>query len=328
MVPFFILGAPRSGTSLLSRIMNAHSDIGIPFETQFYRFFFPLRQKYGDLGSVNNRARIVSHLLSNHHVRRIVPLPSHEQVMAHFVRHDIHGALEALMRAWLEQCGKSRWGEKTPQHTLTWPDLLAGFPNAKVIGIVRDGRDVAVSWKQTPFGPKTAFQLATQWARYVDALDACVRALPRDQVHIIHYDDLLAHSTDVVNGLCAFLGVEFQPSMLEFHSSPSSYQSIDAQNSTNLSKPILAANSGKWKTQMSRRDLRIFEAVAGAQLELSGYARACPSAAIGMVERQYIRWLETPSAKAYRLMTSRNGQLEQARRLVILSSLLLRRAPS
>ncbi len=321
--PLFILGAPRSGTSLLTRIINAHPDIGVPFETQFYRDFYPLRARYGDLERERSRERLVRDMLAGSHMREIRPLPSPERILQLFTRHDMHGALDALMRAWLETQGKSRWAEKTPPHTLCWRDLVGGFPDAKLIGIMRDGRDSTLSWRMAPFGPKHYVTLARKWTRYIEALEAARAALPPGQFLQLRYEDLVADPERTTRDVCAFLGIPFSDTMLDFHLGADRYVT-DSRNIANLARPVMRDNPGKWRTGMSPRDLRIFEAVAGDTLTRAGYERALPLAHLGRLEAARMRWLEAPAAKIRQLAASPEGR-QSARRLIATKLLTLRR---
>ncbi|TPG16494.1 sulfotransferase [Sphingomonas koreensis] len=324
--PFFVFGAPRSGTSLLTRIINAHPEIGIPFETQFYRDFYPLRGSYGDLERPENRERLVDHLLAGSHVSKIQPLPSRDSILGFFTRHDMHGSLEALMRAWLAPQNKKRWGEKTPTHTRLWCDVLAGFPNAKIICIVRDGRDAALSWKQATFGPKHYLPLAERWADYAIHQHACRAALPADQFLQIRYEELVSDTEAVTRTLCRFLGADFFPAMLSFHERSVHYPT-DSRNMNNLTQPVLSANTDKWRAGMSSRDLRIFEAIAGQALSSFGYKRANPDAAIGTVERARMKFVDAPAAKALDLSRKREARVG-ALNLVRMKMLKFRLAPT
>ena len=57
--PFFIFGCGRSGTSLLSRMLNQHSRLAVPYESHLFNTFPPLLKYYGDLYSLPNRKRLV-----------------------------------------------------------------------------------------------------------------------------------------------------------------------------------------------------------------------------------------------------------------------------
>ncbi len=305
--PLFILGAPRSGTSLLTRVVNAHPEIGVPYETQFYRDFYPVRARFGDLGVARNRLRLVGEMLTGSHMREFRPLPPVARVMHFFTRHDMHGALAALMQAWLETQDKARWGEKTPQHTMRWREIVGGFPEAKIIAMIRDGRDSTLSWRMAPFGPKHYIALARNWVRYIEAIEACRAALPPERFMLVRYETLLVHPEQAARDLCAFLGVEYDAAMLDFHQSVDRYVT-DPLNIVNLARPVMQDNVEKWRTRMSPKDLTIFEAIAGEALSRVGYERALPDAYLGALEQAWMRWAAAPAAKMRQLAMSAEGR--------------------
>ena len=306
--PIFIFGAPRSGTSLLSRILNAHPDIGIPYETMLYRQIYPWRRYYGDLTKQPNRERLVDDVLASWWVHFWNPVPDRDRVLANYDRHDFHGVLEALMRAWLETQGKRRWGEKSPHHTFEWRVIADAFPTARVIHLIRDGRDVAVSWKKAPFGPRDYDTLARQWVAYIDAGAACRQALDPERFLEVRYEDLLKDTESVTRRIADFLSTTYHPDMVAFHEKQSDYPT-DPRNRGNLLRPVISHNAGKWKTEMSATELRHFEAVAGPTLERSGYDKALENARLTPLESTITRKVTGPLHHAYGKLTHRRAHL-------------------
>ena len=176
--PVFIVGAPRSGTTLLQYMLRAHPALSLP--TGESHFFIPLYRhaaQYGDLSQADN-------------VRRV--LRAMEAQSAEFLYTDLHGLkfdVETLTREFVTEGrrtirdiitglfeknavgeGKPRWGDKTPYYVLHIPKLLEWWPDAQIIHIVRDGRDVALSMfaRRHDFGAYNTYLAAKQWAQYVE----------------------------------------------------------------------------------------------------------------------------------------------------------------
>ncbi len=219
-----------------------------------------------------------------------------------------HGVLDALMRAWLETQGKQRWGEKSPQHSFAWRTITEAFPTARIIHLIRDGRDVAVSWKKAPFGARDYDTLARQWVAYIEAGEACGEALGRDRFLEVRYEDLLDDPEAVTRRIAAFLDTAYHPDMVAFHQKQSDYPT-DPRNRGNLLRPIIAANAGKWKAEMSARDLRHFEAVAGPTLDRLGYGKALPDARLTPLESALTRKFIGPLHHAYGKLRHYRAQL-------------------
>ena len=87
-------------------------------------------------------------------------------------------AVEAPFAAYAALHGKPRWGDKTPHYVHHVDDLLAVWPAARVVVLVRDGRDVALSLRRMPFGPNNAWAAAQWWARGIRAGMAAEAGIP------------------------------------------------------------------------------------------------------------------------------------------------------
>jgi hypothetical protein len=312
--PFFIFGCPRSGTSLLSRMLDAHPNLCIPYESHFYNWAYPLVQRYCDLSNPSARARVVAGILRTDPMTMWSPPLSAAETLAAMSRYDLHGLFEGLMLAWARRQGKSRWGEKTPPHTLLWRTIHSGFPDLQVIHLVRDGRDVALSHKAAPFGPKHVYQVAQRWVEYLSAAEDAQAVLGERAFLTVRYEDLLAEPEVQLRRICEFLGEEFAPEMLTFYTGEFAYPT-DGRNIRNLKRPVLSDNCGKWRTRLSPRELRIFEAIAGPGLERYGYPRVLEHPRIAGWEVISCRYLEHPPRRALAMLRNRQGHRYAFQRL-------------
>jgi hypothetical protein len=321
--PFFIFGCPRSGTSLLSRMLASHPNLAVPYESHLYDSIFPIVRRYGDLCLPAARARLVSEILRTEHIRRWAPPPSLAATLEAIERGDFHGIVEGLMRAWAASQGKSHWGEKTPQHTLCWRVISAGFPRLQVIHLVRDGRDVALSYKNAFFGPKHVYPLARRWRNYLAAAEAARANLGEKAFLQVRYEDLVTDPERELRRICGFLGEDFDPSMLGFYQGGPSFH-VDPRNARNLRLPVMAENIGRWRTGMTARELRIFEALAGASLEPYGYSRALSHPRVSTWEALSCRYIEHPPKRFSALLKNREGYrlALQKLRLVLTTSIV------
>lgn len=304
--PFFVFGCPRSGTSLVSRMLDSHPHIAIPHESHLYNRVYPAVGCHVDLRRERIRTLLVTEILRSMYVEMWVPPASLAETLAAITRTDFHGVVEGLLGAWTVRQGKSRWGEKTPQHTLCWRTILAGFPDLQVIHLIRDGRDVALSHKAAPFGPKHVYAVAQRWVQYLSAAEEAQAALGERAFLSVRYEDLVAEPERELRRICTFLGEGFTPAMLAFHHEGITYPT-DRRNFDNLRRPLLSDNTEKWRRRMSARELRIFEAVAGAELERYGYARSLRDPRISVWEAASCRYLEHPPQRALAMLRNRQG---------------------
>lgn len=304
--PFFILGAPRSGTSLLARMLDSHPAIAVPDETKVFQTFVPLLPLYGDLRDAGRLRRLVTDVVGWSWVRRMPNPPSSAAVLERVMRPELGAVFEAVLSVWAEQQGKTRWGVKSLDHVNFWPFIEASFPRAAIVHIVRDGRDVALSQIKAPFGPKTMATAAERWLGYVMRIRAIGERLGPSRYLEIRYEDLLARPHETIAQVLRLFGEPFDPAVLNFYSNGRPV-GTDPVNDFNIQRPLQVANAGKWKSDASRREIEVFEAIAGAMLDACGYTRATAVAPMAPAERAIRRYLEHPPPKILAMLRNYSG---------------------
>jgi hypothetical protein len=157
--------------------------------------------------------------------------------------------------------------------------------------LVRDGRDVALSLRRLPFGPNNAWAAAQWWARGIRAGARAQRDHPAS-VLTVRYEDLAAAPQDEVRRLCAFLGLGYSDDMLALeHVDPARIVPDQAAWFPTLFDGINTSAVGRWRREMSRRDRRIFAALAGAELEQLGYeVETGPGPALSPRQERWFRY--------------------------------------
>ena len=161
--PVFILGAPRSGTTLLRLMLDRHPMISVPDETEFFHFVYARRWGFGRLEDVRNRARLVDAYLATERIRRLnLDVPElRRTLMAEATSYP--SFLLALLRFCAASRGKQIAGEKTASHAVEVAKLVEWFPGCRIIHLVRDPRDTAASMMQMPWTPRSALAGARTW---------------------------------------------------------------------------------------------------------------------------------------------------------------------
>jgi O-antigen/teichoic acid export membrane protein len=212
----FIVGAPRSGTTLLASILSRHSEIAVPPETSFFlrtyakRFWFNCWNR----NDKNKRERMVDLLFTN---TRFLDLGlTKDQVLNEFKKYPIgyDFLFRASLQAFATMHGKTRVVEKTPDHIENMDTILKWYPNAKIILIIRDGRDVVGSLMRIAWTHKNMERHAAYWAWCARTAMRFAKQYP-DKIFLIRFEDLISEPIKTVQGLCIFLGITFEESMLD-----------------------------------------------------------------------------------------------------------------
>ena len=319
--PFFIFSCGRSGSSLLSRILNSHNKIAVPYESHLFNTFYPWLKYYGDLEDKRNLIRIVNDILSTDVLNDFSPRLNSKEVIDSIEKSDFGGIVESVLSCWAKSQNKQRWGEKTPKHLYFWRQILKYFPNAKFIHMVRDGRDVALSWIRARFGPKTIFAAAEAWIKYLDKI-AEIKVFDDSILYEVRYEDLLEDPEEILRKLCEFLEEDYSPKMLEFYKDKTPYKT-DKTNLINLAMPLLKDNKAKWKIEMTHNDLRIFEFFAKNHLQKYGYELGLKQPFLGKTEILFRQFIEHPPRKLLSMTANRKGHRDAYIRFKIFLRLIL-----
>jgi hypothetical protein len=321
--PIFIFSCPRSGSSLLSRLLNSHSNISIPFESHLFYTFYPWLKYYGDLRDKNNQKRLVGDILSTEVIKTWQPPVDKFKILNKIQVPNFGGIVDAVLSSWADLNGKKRWGEKTPRHLFHWKPILSYFPNSKVIHILRDGRDVATSWIDSRFGPKTYFRAAKEWIKFLKEIENLKKEINENNFYEIKYEKLISDTERELKKICSFVEEDYESQMLYFYENKSPYPT-DKINLQNLQKPIIANNKGKWQTRLSKKELYYFESIAGEYLEKYNYPVVYQKPQLENTEIFFSDYVEHPAKKAIAMAKNRIGHKDAYDRVKIFIKLLLK----
>jgi hypothetical protein len=261
--PFFIVGNDRSGTTMLRMILDRGVDAAVPPESMFLTdVSLPPAGWQELMDEVWQHPKVRLWELPGPPPR--VPDGLDDDDAARFV-------LGAPFAAYARKHGKPRWGDKTPHYVHHVDLLLSIWPDARVVILVRDGRDVALSLRRMPFGPNNAWAAAQWWARGIRAGDAAAAGHP-EQVRQVRYEDLVRDPETHVRAVCAFLELRYAPEMLDLAHADRSLIVPDQKSwFPTLFEGITTRAAGRWEREMPTRDQAVFAALAGDELAAHGY---------------------------------------------------------
>lgn len=270
--PFFIVGSGRSGTTLLRAILVAHTRLSIPPETWYLNQMRDLLELDRPLSARETQS--VIRIMTEHYRWPDLNFPAEgfRREVAAIESPHLRDIVELVYLENLRRNGKSRWGDKTPGYIELVPQLVQLFPGAKFIHVIRDGRDVAKSFQSRRWSGRWLHQNAREW---IDAMryGERWRESPYAALFLeVRYEDLVLDQEREVRRICAFLGEDFEPRMLSWqHNVEELVPAREAHIHERLTQAPKTEDVGRWKREMSGREVLVGEAFMGAQLRAHGY---------------------------------------------------------
>lgn len=243
----FLVGAPRSGTNWLQRMLAAHpSVVALPSETHLFSH------------GLRHLDAQVQHGLLTSPSTGTVYLPRDEWVAAMrnfcvLVYARVADSLDPRARLVVE---------RSPHHVLHLPLIAEVFPDAAVLHIVRDGRDVVRSLARQEWGPGGIREAAAQWRDAITSARAAAPALQRYRE--VRYEELMGDARNGVADVFRWLGLDADDDILTAVETASAL-------SFNLDPTSPEIGIGKWRTQWSSAQLAAFDEVAGPVRRELGY---------------------------------------------------------
>ena len=267
--PFFIMGSPRSGTTLVGQILDGHSRLAVYLEMNYYSTFGSIAHLYGDLGHAGNRRRFVGDVLQHLRIQHADP-PTIDEVEAALVAPTFAGVLDTLLAIYARQRGKVRGGDKTPLNYLSLPEILGAFTDSPIVYLMRDPRDVVLSMRKA-WNASIAEATRTWNTAFLRLTEA-----PTGRVHVVRYEELVEDPAAVTRQLCVALSEEYEPGMIDLVDRvPEQLKVLRHLDLAKLDGPVVASSVGS-HTAMSGAEVREIEARCAMGMEAMGYAFSGP----------------------------------------------------
>jgi hypothetical protein len=279
--PVFVVGAPRSGTTLLAAMLAAHSQMNCGPETHFFR-----RLAQADTTALTHASTwptpaldfvcSISHAgFGGQERRRLIDKYqlAQEQIAAYLSERQpsIRTLLSSVVEQHMVTMGKRRWVEKTPDHIEYLPLIREHFPAARIVRIVRDPRDVAISLTKVPWGTSTLVEGLLVWKRLDDASHDFCATDPL--AYTLRYEDLVSTPRAELVRLCRFLGEEFEEAMLDTSQTGKELNSRNVPWKDRASRPVDTSRVAAWRSELTQQQNQLAESVLGDRLSAYGYPR-------------------------------------------------------
>jgi hypothetical protein len=278
----FIVGVGRSGTTMLRLMLDAHPDLAIPAETHFFMYS----------GALDSDG-----LTRDQFFRGVTATPTWpnftlDEVAFRKALHEVEPfstseAIRVFYQLYARLFGKERWGDKTPTYRSHMVDIQRLLPEAHFIHIIRDGRDVALSYRGLWFGPGDDIEEQARF--WVDQLQS-MRAQSAELRHYleVRYERLVTDPELTLRTICAYLELPFDARMLNYYKfasarlaefkhpfGPPGKMLPDIERFVSIhdrtKRPPDPGRIRRWRREMSWEDRQRYEAIAGPLLRELGY---------------------------------------------------------
>ncbi len=280
----FIVGCPRSGTTLLRRMVDAHPQIAITRETHWIPRYFEQRIGLTPEGLVT--PLLIRELVED---RKFPNLRIGQEDLERLISAGDSVTYARFVSGIFDLYGRRKHkrfvGDKTPGYVQHIPLLHALWPGAAFVHLIRDGRDVCLSMLEWKRAPRTVGRFETWkedpvsttalwWERFVRLGREDGGAVGPGLYCELRYEALVASPAQQCEALCSFLGLSYDDAMLRFHEGRTKKA---AGLSAKKAWLPLTPGMRDWGSQMRDEDVERFEAAAGDLLDELGYSRRFPS---------------------------------------------------
>lgn len=244
---------------MVQQALNRHSQIAIPPETKFFFSF---------LGhSSGSQKRHLERLKADLGIQLSFPATG--------VRTDDEARVfyECLAQKYLEKLQKktvTQFGEKTPEHTGHLAQIRRLFPDAKIIVLYRDGRDVALSLAKTPWAPAGIYASFMIWLYYQNII-LNARSRPDSNLLFVRYEDIVEHPEEIFHDILTFLDLPYEAPVVEGCGNRDGIPTREYSWKATAIEKITPERVGTFRRELTTDQIAILERLGGRTLAAFGY---------------------------------------------------------
>jgi hypothetical protein len=283
--PLFIIGNPRSGTTLLRLMLTNHQNIVIPPECGFAVWFY---EKYKF--AIFSETLVESFIKDLSTAKKIETWDLDYSKLLDYILtaqpSSYPDIVEAVYKFYGHANGRTflRWGDKNNFYLHHIDTIREMYPCAHFIHIIRDGRDVACSYralqrsnvvsKYAPHLPYNVKDIAIEWSANIQKIRSSFDKNHWDNVYEIRYEDLVSQPGDELEKICAFLDEPYDIEMERFFIKNQIEQQEPVEflqwKAKTIEKPT-TSEIGKYKDELTLEEIKEFESLSASILSLYNY---------------------------------------------------------
>ncbi|AWM13036.1 hypothetical protein DI487_03595 [Flavobacterium sediminis] len=268
----FLISSERSGSNLITKLIDNHSLYCGPTPPHLLRVFDPVMDKYGNLEEEANWDAFIKDIhdffyckigvwksdFSKEELKSVAP-----RTLANVVRYIYEKEAKAHH--------KTKVFVKEVRTYDFFNAVVQGFDDAKFIWLVRDPRDMALSWSKSPVHRGDIVRSARVWAKNQSETLKLFKQFP-DKILLVKYEDLILNQDAELQKICNFLDIAYETTMVDYHKNKISRENaVQTDNWKNLDKSIIKDNSKKYLKSLTKEQIQFIEYVCQHEMEALNY---------------------------------------------------------
>ena len=265
--PVFVVGHPRSGTTLLASMLGRHPDVASTPETLYL-----LQGRFQLAPAIAAGPEAVAARIQRTPLRRLArdrdALVAGLAAAAPLTEAKV---LRVLLAGFARASGAARVVEKTPMHLRHVDTILDWFPDARILWILRDGRACVASLRKVPWASSNPTILAAEWVRNMAFAEAA-EARAGASLMRVRYEALTADPVAEMDRIQDFLGLPRSEAVHDHTRAVDTVKAFERGWKENVGKPIITARAEAWRDELSPAIRRRLAGIMDPTLARLGYA--------------------------------------------------------
>jgi hypothetical protein len=268
--PIIIVGVPRSGTSLLTAVLNRHTAVYIAPESHFFFRIWGNRRLLGNLDDPNNFDKLIPYFQTLKHIgsgwaNTEINIEMLKESFYQQNEHDYDSLFLSFLKMLSENKSKQNFGEKTPLHLYFLPHLVNSFKDIKIIHVIRDGRGTVSSLLGTDWG-KDLITYSIFWKNCINLMRK-FKTETNFKMLQVKFEDLVIQPEKSLNQICDYLNIDYTSSLMDVIYTNTSSKS--AKNS--YTKGFDGKAITRWKTNLTADQIVLIESIIHQELMALDY---------------------------------------------------------
>ena len=268
--PIIIVGVPRSGTSLLTAVLNRHAKVYISPESHFFFRIWGNRRILGNLSKPSNFDKLKPYFQSLKYIgsgwaNTDIDISRLKEKFYQEEKQDYESLFITFLKILSEQKNKEMFGEKTPLHLYFLPQMVKSFKDIKIIHVIRDGRGTVSSLLGTDWG-KDLITYSIFWKNCMTLIRHFMSVNALEMLEI-KFEDLVVQPENTLNKICDYINVNFTDSLMDVIYSNTSSKSAKSSYKKGFDETAIT----RWKTNLSAEQIAMVESIMHPELSAFGY---------------------------------------------------------